>query len=157
MLSGAAATGIAITLGLAPAGPAAAATPVCTQAWQMHDPVLGTYINYVPEAAGTAVGSVFQAACQLKKGNSGPGVAGLQVTLVYCYKAKIAMDGQFGDNTYAALRTAQGKAGVTVDGIFGPDTRFHFNYIEGSAGNLSTDCLPQGTPQSRYTFVKKQG
>jgi peptidoglycan hydrolase-like protein with peptidoglycan-binding domain len=73
--------------------------------------------------------------CHLYKGTSGDGVRQLQLTLNECYGPKpssggikkfstaLAVDGQFGSATEAALETVQSYIGVTADGSYGPATR----------------------------------
>ncbi|AXB45419.1 peptidoglycan-binding domain-containing protein [Amycolatopsis albispora] len=62
--------------------------------------------------------------CQLSYGDSGSAVTALQQALKLCnYKANIAADGDFGEQTLKALIYAQEKRGVDNDGIYGPITR----------------------------------
>lgn len=57
----------------------------------------------------------------LHKGDSGPSVSELQRILVD-KGYDLDVDGKFGAQTYAAVRTFQAKAGLKVDGIVGPNT-----------------------------------
>lgn len=57
----------------------------------------------------------------LEHGSSGRHVRELQQGLVNA-GYEIAVDGVFGDDTYAAVRDFQEQAGLSVDGVVGPDT-----------------------------------
>jgi peptidoglycan hydrolase-like protein with peptidoglycan-binding domain len=105
-----------IALGLALAAavvnplPASAALPTCTT-WRVHNE------GNVP---ATGSGSVD---CLMSQGAMSEGVRFLQYSLIYCYGANIASDGEFGPRTKAALRSAQQQAGAAQDGRYGPETR----------------------------------
>jgi hypothetical protein len=144
---------------VAPASPAAAADPVCTQSWQMKSIPTGTYINFVPRPAGTQPNSRFLADCELRRGNINAAVTGLQLTIVRCYGISISIDGNFGPGTQSAVRTVQGRIGVGVDGIFGPQTLMAMKWIQGSAANTnSTSCLGyHATGQSFSTLKRLDG
>ncbi len=64
-----------------------------------------------------------QANCDLGEGNINAGVSFLQEDLNLCYKSGLALDGDFGPATEAALKHVQSIIGVTVDGVYGPNTR----------------------------------
>ena len=74
----------------------------------------------------------------LQKGDSGDAVKTMQKMLIACgYSCGSAgADGQFGDNTLAAVKAFQKVAGVTVDGIYGPITKAALEkaYKEKSSG-----------------------
>ncbi|GGQ67187.1 peptidoglycan-binding domain-containing protein [Couchioplanes azureus] len=152
----AAVTGAVVALGLTPAGPALAATPVCSQAWQLKS-VTGVIINFVPQAPGAKGNSKFQPTCQLKRGHNNPGVGALQYTLNHCYNARLTIDGKFGPNTESALRAAQRKVGAKVDGIFGPDTRFRLKYVQGSTPATFARCIGPSDNGQSFTLRKRQG
>jgi peptidoglycan hydrolase-like protein with peptidoglycan-binding domain len=57
----------------------------------------------------------------LKRGANGPQVSALQRALQLAGHS-LAVDGDFGTGTEAAVRTLQMKAGVAVDGVVGPAT-----------------------------------
>ena len=61
----------------------------------------------------------------LKIGSSGKEVATMQIMLINCgYDCgKAGADGDFGNNTLAALRKFQSDNGLLVDGIYGPKTK----------------------------------
>ena len=58
----------------------------------------------------------------LKKGSQGNDVVTLQKNLNKVLGTKLAEDGDFGDKTFAAVKTFQNKAGLDVDGVYGPAT-----------------------------------
>jgi len=137
MLCALAVLGAGVGLGVVPGSPASAATPVCTQAWRLVSPTY-SYLNYVP------LGSGANFTCNLKQGDTGNGVKGLQRTLNSCYGFSLSVDGQFGPATYAALRKVQDKVGATVDGQFGPETRYLMAWLQGYSA--AKPCLPYDTP-----------
>ncbi|MGW9496337.1 peptidoglycan-binding domain-containing protein [Streptomyces prasinus] len=94
---------------------AAAAYPWCTSsAWtQSADTTWTTR----PSTSST------DTTCVMAQGSTGAGVTSLQKALRHCYGRNIAIDGVFGPATEAALKYAQGRAGVSQDGEYGPVTR----------------------------------
>ncbi|MEV4260888.1 peptidoglycan-binding domain-containing protein [Kribbella sp. NPDC049584] len=52
----------------------------------------------------------------------------LQRNLNFCYGTKLAVDGIYGSNTRAAIKTVQRKHHLVVDGIYGPKTRSAMNW-----------------------------
>jgi peptidoglycan hydrolase-like protein with peptidoglycan-binding domain len=58
----------------------------------------------------------------IKKGSTGEDVQNTQTALNKVGGAKLQEDGQFGDQTDAAVRAYQKAKGLTVDGIVGPKT-----------------------------------
>ena len=59
----------------------------------------------------------------VQRGNSGPAVAAVQHNLRYAYGySSLAVDGVFGPDTQAAVRSFQAKYKISVDGIVGPAT-----------------------------------
>jgi peptidoglycan hydrolase-like protein with peptidoglycan-binding domain len=120
-----AAIGCAACVSIVSAGPAAAAGyPTCntTVAWVTEN--TSTWSRYealqVPFRTGTGGTNV---ACNLKVGNSGSAVTGLQRALNKCYGRSLVVDGKYGTNTKNAVAYAQSVAGVVNDGVFGPATR----------------------------------
>jgi len=61
-------------------------------------------------------------------GNDSQAVVALQETLDGCYGQHLAVDGDYGPLTQAAVEVAQRDAHVTVDGIYGPQTRNAINW-----------------------------
>lgn len=68
--------------------------------------------------------------CQLTEADNNAGVRTLQAAINACYGTKLTVDGDFGPNTRAALKSvqaAENRAGanprLTVDGLYGPNTR----------------------------------
>lgn len=55
----------------------------------------------------------------LQKGDSGNAVKTLQTNLNYVYNSGLAVDGNFGNATEAAVKNFQKAAGLTVDGLYG--------------------------------------
>jgi peptidoglycan hydrolase-like protein with peptidoglycan-binding domain len=139
-------TMMAVGLGVTPASPAAAARPMCTDMWRLHDGK-HLYLNYIPAAAGSKKSTLFEPTCNLRRGNSGVVVRGLQVTLNVCYYATLKIDGKFGPRTEAALRSAQRRIGVQDDGVLGPQTTTHLRWIQGTVIALKDPCV--GMVQSR--------
>lgn len=59
----------------------------------------------------------------LRRGSSGPAVRELQSVLAAWYpRLRLAVDGDFGPATEAAVRHLQSRARIGVDGVAGPDT-----------------------------------
>ncbi|WP_433022407.1 peptidoglycan-binding domain-containing protein [Kribbella sp. CA-294648] len=103
--------------------------------------VCGTYGRVKNVSNGANVVPTWRSAthrsldCHLYRGTSGDGVRQLQLTLNECYGPRplsggvkkfstaLAVDGQFGSATEAALETVQSYIGVTADGSYGPATR----------------------------------
>jgi hypothetical protein len=52
----------------------------------------------------------------------------LQRNLNFCYGSKLAIDGIYGSNTRAVVKTVQRKHHLVVDGIYGPKTRSAMNW-----------------------------
>jgi peptidoglycan hydrolase-like protein with peptidoglycan-binding domain len=59
---------------------------------------------------------------QVRRGNSGPAVAGVQHNLRFAYGFNLAIDGIFGPITDSAVRNFQARFKIGVDGIVGPIT-----------------------------------
>lgn len=116
-LSIVAATVLGITGVVLPASPSLAALPTCNTASPTP------YASTVPLWA--TFGPTWESSwnCQLRQGNTGDGVRGLQENLNRCYGAGLGVDGQFGPRTRSALVSAQRRAGTAADGIYGPNTR----------------------------------
>lgn len=113
-------------IALAPASPAAAATPTC-------DWVASYSGAWVPYYRGTAT-----VTCNLVQGTYGEAVRQLQTTLNKCYKAGLVVDKSFGPATRSALIRAQQAAGTPADGEYGPNTR---KAIRHEPLNGSTNCV----------------
>lgn len=88
------------------ANPADAADARCNGATTMTA-WNGTQI-YMP----TANGNIY---CYMNYGEAGNEVRALQTTLNNCYGASLAVDGEFGPKTQAALRAAESSHGMGVD------------------------------------------
>jgi zinc D-Ala-D-Ala carboxypeptidase len=84
-----------------------------------------------------------QFSCILRQGVfNNWGVVALQNALVRCYGANIAIDGDFGPATKAALVAAQRREGIPADGVYGPLTNSVLNwpaYL--AAGNISAPYI----------------
>lgn len=67
--------------------------------------------------------------CSLNEGNNSDAVKALQSQINTCYYyngvigTKLAVDGDFGGKTKAALEAVQKSAGADPDGGYGPETR----------------------------------
>ncbi|MFE4171665.1 peptidoglycan-binding protein [Streptomyces sp. NPDC056909] len=79
--------------------------------------------------------------CVLGPGNQSVAVVALQNTLNYCYlapanKTRLALDGDYGAKTKAAVLYAQQQSGAGQDGVFGPQTSSKmkwYGYAQGCA------------------------
>lgn len=116
------------------AAPALAATPTCNNTVLVNTNSAG-YVP-LPSASGSTT-------CNMVQGAYGNAVRNLQIMLNHCYSnvigAQLAVDNDFGGNTYNALKKAQTYAGTTSDGQYGPNTRNAFNNKTGwFAGIYST-------------------
>ncbi|GAA3477749.1 peptidoglycan-binding domain-containing protein [Streptomyces yanii] len=122
------ATIIVATLGagMVTGAPASAATPTCNgvgDAWTGDaGPIKIPSYNS---------GSTQNLSCNMVKGNVSSAVRNLQTELNKCFGASLTIDGNFGTNTYNALKKAQAAAGTTADGIYGPNTRHAFAITRG--------------------------
>jgi hypothetical protein len=76
----------------------------------------------------------------MKRGDNNKAVFALQDAIVHCYTITIDVDGDFGTNTYNALRTVQGRIGAGVDGEYGPETaskiKMRPDYTPAACGRL---------------------
>lgn len=108
------ATGI---LALLPSSPASAATPNCTTGGQWSSTNSGVGFVTAPLNSSRTT-----AKCALERGANNSAVRALQSSIVKCYGINIAIDGDFGGNTFNALKTVQGRIGAGVDGEYGPQT-----------------------------------
>ncbi|KGI81208.1 hypothetical protein IL38_11925 [Actinopolyspora erythraea] len=61
--------------------------------------------------------------CLLSRGVANRAVSSLQDSLNRCHGFSLAIDGIYGANTAAAVRSVQSSAGIAVDGVYGPNTR----------------------------------
>jgi hypothetical protein len=104
----------------------------------------------VPAPSATSTGSTN---CNLMYGDSphrGSARSGdpdlaiktLQRNLNYCYGTKLAVDGLYGSNTRAVMKTVQRKYKLPADGIYGPKTRSAMNWrlFKDSTRQWSTGC-----------------
>ncbi|MGJ7906685.1 peptidoglycan-binding domain-containing protein [Actinopolyspora sp. H202] len=113
MIAAVGAGALMLSLGTGTAGAASeadgmttSALPTCVESW-----------GFVP---ATADGDHD---CLLGQGVSNNAVRSLQRSLYFCNGQDIAVDGIYGPNTAAAVRSVQRSAGIAVDGVYGPNTR----------------------------------
>mgnify|MGYP001767538710 CR=1 FL=1 len=85
----------------------------------------------------------------LKNGSSGDDVKALQTKLGQL-GFKVAVDGQYGPATTAAVKDLQGLFGYTVDGIVGPGTQQLIDQQIGYGWNL-------GLPDAKQRAQAAQG
>jgi peptidoglycan hydrolase-like protein with peptidoglycan-binding domain len=79
--------------------------------------------------------------CTMRRGYMNNwGVVVLQRALQRCYGQRIAIDGDFGPATAAALRNAQRLHHLAVDSVYGPRTRLAMHWPTGSSGR----CVHHG-------------
>ncbi|MGC7097943.1 peptidoglycan-binding domain-containing protein [Amycolatopsis lurida] len=110
---------LATAFGLAPATASADVTAAAATCNSVKKISIGN--NYIRQPVNTNGAG---RNCQLSYGDSGSAVTALQWALKLCnYKANIAADGDFGEQTRKALSYAQDKRGIDNDGIYGPITR----------------------------------
>lgn len=88
------------------------------------DPGPGFPLDYLVDMVKGATPSVSSGAPAptLREGDEGPRVERLQAALNAALDADLAVDGDYGPATAAAVRTLQARAGITRDSIYGPDT-----------------------------------
>ncbi|MEU8075923.1 peptidoglycan-binding domain-containing protein [Catellatospora citrea] len=99
-------------LTLVPSPANAAATPYCNGTLQASGLNVPAYVS--------KHSTVF---CLMTVGTRGAGVKQLQTSLNRCYKQRLAVDGQYGPLTKAAVRAAQRSERMDdQDGVYGPDT-----------------------------------
>jgi len=123
---------IAATLGMGAivVEPASAATPTCNGVGDAWTGDAGPIKIPSYNSGGTQ-----NLSCNMVKGNVSSAVANLQTELNKCFADKIGtqlkVDGNFGTNTYNALKKAQAAALTTADGVYGPNTRHAFAISRG--------------------------
>jgi peptidoglycan hydrolase-like protein with peptidoglycan-binding domain len=101
-------TGLLVT-----AAPASAATPQCTTYVVVGEGLLPSTSSGVTN-------------CWMLRGNNSDGVWALQVSLNYCYGLNVGPsgpDGDFGGNTFNAVKSVQRYHHIKDDGGYGPQTR----------------------------------
>ncbi|WP_323377109.1 peptidoglycan-binding domain-containing protein [Streptomyces smaragdinus] len=105
---------------------ALAATPTCNGVGDAWTGAVGPIKIPSYNSGGTQ-----NLSCNMVKGNVSSAVRNLQTELNKCFGAQLAVDGNFGTNTYNALKRAQSAAGTTADGVYGPNTRHAFAITRG--------------------------
>ena len=114
--------GLAAGLLVASGGPASASPPCTTFGYAV---AASGNILAVPATNGGA--SPFH--CHLQRGYSNRAVWYLQYSITWCYRdyredvLNIAVDGNYGPKTQAAVRRVQEIEHIKVDGTYGPQTR----------------------------------
>jgi murein L,D-transpeptidase YcbB/YkuD len=88
----------------------------------------------------------YQADCTLGYGNINSGVESLQQDINTCYGYNLALDGDFGPATQAAVKHVQTVSGVTVDGVYGPQTR---NAMKWAPPGVTSGCSKLQQPLVR--------
>jgi peptidoglycan hydrolase-like protein with peptidoglycan-binding domain len=131
-----AAGGFALTALVATPGAALAATPHCNSEHYFQS-TSGDFNVYAPAYHS---GSSYTKVCTLSQGNSGDGVASLQVAMVQCYGSNISVDGQFGPATAVTLTVIQSVAKITADGIYGNNTRKAMKFPRADDNPNDTEC-----------------
>jgi hypothetical protein len=121
---------------VAVAAPASAANPICFHSTRIYS-VDGFETSW---PFSTSVNNPNDN-CENKFGDPpSPGfslnfaVQALQRDLNHCYNKSLSEDGQFGNNTYNAVRSVQSSLGLTADGWAGPNTHHamkHWNAYTG--------------------------
>ncbi|MFE6976196.1 peptidoglycan-binding protein [Streptomyces sp. NPDC057682] len=126
----AALTAGALTAGLlgvagaaAPSAAAASTFRPCDASWGYETK---PYYHPRPYHFNNGVNSGWE--CYMSRGNTGPGVKTLQRAMNRCYGKSLTLDGIFGAATETALKSVQGKHGLTKDGKYGPKTRNAMNW-----------------------------
>jgi peptidoglycan hydrolase-like protein with peptidoglycan-binding domain len=90
-----------------------------------------------PATVPTVGAATHQANCELGVGNISTGVVYLQESLNTCYGYHLALDGNYGSMTQAAVEHVQSVTHITVDGIYGPQTR---NAMQWAPPNVPGAC-----------------
>ena len=111
---------IGVAVGVSSA-PAQAAYPACWgyQYLSTFNPWVGYGTSRVPVAYNGST------TCQMGWGSNSEAVRVLQADLNFCYGQGIAVDADFGPQTYQALVNVQAAEGISADGVYGPQTRDH--------------------------------
>ncbi|QER90454.1 peptidoglycan-binding domain-containing protein [Streptomyces tendae] len=127
---------------------AAAAYPWCTSsAWtQSADTTWTTR----PSTSNT------NTTCVMAQGSTGAGVTSLQKALRHCYGRNIAIDGVFGPATEAALKYAQGRAGVSQDGEYGPVTRNAILWADTASRQVQRSVVHEARGSQSGRFVSSE-
>jgi hypothetical protein len=104
---------------LASPDPAAAATPTCNaEHW-----FKSTSGDFNVDLPAYKSGSSYTKVCTLRAGNTGDGVAALQIALDQCHHWDISVDRSFGAQTDVALSVQQTLLHISSDGIYGSQSR----------------------------------
>ena len=84
---------------------------------------LGYYYRFEVPALRSSGRTVIK--CIMNSGAKGSGVKTLQYSINECYRPspRLALDGDYGPRTKAAVRRVQRRIGTAADGIYGPKTR----------------------------------
>ncbi|MFD8077975.1 peptidoglycan-binding protein [Streptomyces sp. NPDC059718] len=115
------AVGLAAGFLLASTGPAEASAPCTTKGYGV------TRSGNILSVPATGSGSL---QCHLQEGyNGNTAVWYLQYSIAWCYRGygeavlNIAVDGNYGPKTKAAVKRVQQIERITADGVYGPQTR----------------------------------
>ena len=114
--------------------------------------------NALERAPSVQDGAVTNAQPVLRQGQQGPEVATLQSRLNAVADSGLAVDGDFGPATRAAVVDFQRRAGIGVDGVVGPETYRALDEVEAGTRELAeptpvTPTPPPTGPQSRQITV----
>jgi peptidoglycan hydrolase-like protein with peptidoglycan-binding domain len=139
--------------GVAVAGIAQAATSTCDGRVMEAGLVEKTLAQDVYGEAAVPVRGASDA-CRLARGDftgtdpAASPVYWLQLTLNECYGAGLALDGDYGGGTRAALIAVQRDAGIERDGVYGPETRDHMRFFTHHTernGVVRSACVAYGS------------
>jgi peptidoglycan hydrolase-like protein with peptidoglycan-binding domain len=88
----------------------------------------------------TGIFSSASTSCGMSEGRGAEdAVVALQDALTRCNREDVAVDGEYGPQTAAAVRDVQQRAGITADGEYGPATLQAMRWPTTTSGG--TDCV----------------
>lgn len=128
---------LSVGLTVAAASPASAAAPLCNT---FVNHFAGVYKWSVPVYRNAAGNNEPKCVMGAAYNSNGSHVSVLQFTLRNCYGQNIAVDGDFGPATAAALANAQRFHGVNDDGVYGPMTASVLAWDSNPNGRFFPQC-----------------
>lgn len=90
----------------------------------------------------------------LSVGDTGAEVSELQRNLNTVLNAGLAIDGDFGSATKAALKTFQSKYGLTADGLYGKNSRAKMDEVLKSINSKTTSSTPAASTSTGNSVIR---